>query len=166
MTQSRFNAFFLSLARARHRGLATLAVVALGVAGCGGGGSRLSKAEYQQHLTKDARGITKAFVPLTTPPRSLDQFASELKTGASRLRVVANDLDGIKPPRNAEKDNAALVTGLNRLADESSALRSAAEAKDAARLQKGIADLRRQLVDLRRAAVDLRKKGYSLAVSQ
>src|SRR5262249_11756571 len=119
MTQSRFNAFSLSLARARHRGLATLAgvLLALVVAGCGGsGGGQLSKADYQKHLRTDGDEITKAFKPLTQQPSSLDQLASELGTGVSKLNSAAGDLEGVKPPTNVKTDNAKLAAGLRELA--------------------------------------------------
>jgi major membrane immunogen (membrane-anchored lipoprotein) len=166
MTQSRFHAFDLSLAVTRHRGLATVAVAAFLLAGCGssGGGSRLSKSQYQNHLQTDAAAITKAFKPLTTPPSSLKQLASELKVGVSKLRGASNDLDGVKPPKDAEKDNAKLASGLKKLGDELDALRVAADRQDPTLVSKTIDGLRHShaLIDARIATDDLRKKGYSL----
>jgi hypothetical protein len=167
MTQSRFNAFSLSLARARHRGLATLAgvLLALVVAGCGSSsGGQLSKAEYQKHLRTDGDEITKAFKPLTQQPSSLDQLASELGTGVSKLRSAADDLDGLKPPKNVAKDNAKLAGGLRELARELDSLKNAAQKKDPQLVGKTLNDLRKShgLIDARQATDDLRKKGYTL----
>jgi hypothetical protein len=167
MTQSRFHASFLSLARGRHRGLATLAValLALVAAGCGsGGGGQLSKSEYQRHLQTDGDEITKAFKPLTRPPSSLNQLASELQTGVSKLNSAAHDLDGVKPPKNVEKDNSELVGGLRELARELESLKKAAQKQDPQLVSKTLDDLRKShgLVDARRAADDLKKKGYTL----
>jgi hypothetical protein len=168
MTQSRFNAFSLSPAEARHRGAATLAALALvlAVAGCGGGGggSRLSKSQYEHHLETDGRAITKAFQPLSTPPSSLTVLASELKTGQEKLRSAADDLDGIAAPKDVEKDNQALVKGLRKLADELESLRAAATKKNPQLVQKALNELKtsRALVDARRATDDMKKKGYKL----
>src|SRR2546425_10276812 len=94
MTQSRFNAFFLSLAGARHRGAATLAALSLALVagGCGssgGGGGELSKAQYEQHLQTDSQAITKAFTPLRKPPRTMNELAGELKVGEAKLREAS-----------------------------------------------------------------------------
>ncbi len=167
MTQSRFNAFSLSLARARHRGLATLAgvLLALVIAGCGGGGGgQLSKSEYQKHLQTDGDEITKAFKPLTQQPSSLDQLASELGTGVSKLNGAAADLEGVKPPKNVKTDNAKLASGLRELARELDSLKKAAQKKDPQLVDKTLNDLRNShgLIDARVATDDLRKKGYTL----
>jgi hypothetical protein len=166
MTQSRFNAFFLSLSTMRHRGVATLAVgvLCLVAAGCGGGGGRLSKSQYEQHLQADGQAITKAFKPLSTAPSSLTELAGELKVGEGKLHDAADDLGGVKPPKEVEKDNDALVSGLRKLADELEALRKAAEKKDPQLVQKTLAELRSShaLVDARNATDDMKKKGYKL----
>lgn len=168
MTQSRFNAFSLSLAGARHRGAATLAAAALAfvLAGCGGGGGgdRLSKSQYEQHLRSDSQAIRQAFVPLTKTPSSLEELAGELKVGEQKLREAADDLDGVTPPKNVEKDNEDLAKGLRKLAGELESLRSAATNKDPRQVQKALADLRNShaLVDARRATEDMKKKGYEL----
>jgi hypothetical protein len=170
MTQSRFNAFFLSLAGARHRGAATLAALSLALvaAGCGSGGGsgggELSKAQYEQHLQTDSQAITKAFTPLRKPPRTLAELAAELKVGEQKLREAAADLDGIKPPKDVQADNAALAKGLTSLADEVELLRSAAAKNDAKLVQKALAGLQRShaLVDARKATDDMKKKGYKL----
>lgn len=169
MTQSRFNAFSLSLAGARHRGLATLAGVllalALVVAGCGSsGGGQLSKADYQKHLRTDGDEITKAFKPLTQQPSSLEQLASELDTGVSKLNSAASDLEGVKPPKDVQKDNSNLAGGLRELARELDSLKKAAQKKDPQLVNKTLNDLRQShgLIDARQATDDLRKKGYTL----
>jgi DNA repair ATPase RecN len=132
----------------RHRGVATLAALgfALAVAGCGGGGG--------------GGGGT----PLTTPPTSLSVLASELKVGQEKLRSAADDLNGVTPPKDVEKDNQSLAKGLQTLADELESLRSAAAKKDPALVQKALNELKSShaLVDARAATDDMRKKGYKL----
>jgi hypothetical protein len=171
MTQSRFDASSLSLAPARHRGLATLAVVAITllVAGCGGGGggsssSRLSKAQYEHRVQKDGQEITTAFRPLNQPPSSLKQLATELKAGQDKLREAASDLDGVTPPKDVEADNKTLVKGLRKLADDLEGVRSAAAKNDPNQVRKQLGKLQQShaLADARRATEDMKKKGYRL----
>jgi len=169
MTQSRFNAFSLSLAEARHRGAATLAAVALAlvVAGCGGGGGgggRLSKSQYEQHFGSDSQAITKGLKPLTTPPSSLGELTSELKVGEAQLHEAANDLDGLDAPKDIEKDNDVIVKGLRKFADELESFRQAAEKKDTQLLRKTFAELQSShaLMNVRDATNDMKKKGYKL----
>ena len=155
----------------RHRGVATLAALgfALAVAGCGGGGgvgggTPLTKAQYEQHLATDSQAITKAFQPLSTPPTSLSVLAGELKVGQEKLRSAADDLNGVTPPKDVEKDNQSLAKGLQTLAEELESLRSAAARKDPALVQKALNELKSShaLVDARAATDDMRKKGYKL----
>jgi hypothetical protein len=167
MTQSRFNAFFLSLFKMRHRGLATLAAAMIGLAAAGcGGGSRLSKSQYQEHLSSDSAAISKAVKPLITPPRTMAELASKLKVGESELNHAADDLDGLKVPSNAGQSNATLVKGLRTFADELDSFRKAAEKNDPQLLQKSYTELQHShaLVDVRNATADLKKKGYKLGV--
>jgi hypothetical protein len=172
MIQSRFNAFFLSLAGARHRGAATLAALSLVLVagGCGssgssgGGGGELSKAQYEQHLQTDSQAITKAFTPLRKPPRSLNELAGELKVGEAKLREASADLNSVKPPKDVQADNAALAKGLSELAAELEILRNAAAKNDAKLVQKALNGLQKShaLVDARKATDDMKKKGYRL----
>jgi major membrane immunogen (membrane-anchored lipoprotein) len=168
MTQSRFNAFFLSPAGVRHRGAAILAAVGLAllVAGCGGGGGdgTMSKAEFEQRVQKDGDQIRKAFTPLNTPPKSLNQLADELKTGEDELHKVADDLDKANPPKDVAEDTTKLATGLRKLAKELELMRTAAEKGDPALVQKALGSLRgsHALVDAQAATTDMKKKGYSL----
>jgi hypothetical protein len=150
----------------RHRGAATLAAVALALvlSGCGGG-DRLSKSQYQRHLTSDTQEIRKAFLPLSTPPSSMGELAGKLKVGESQLNDAANDLEGLNPPKEIEKDNKTLAKGLHKFAEELDSFRKAAEKEDPQLLRKTFADLQRShaLVDVRNATTDMKKKGYKLS---
>jgi hypothetical protein len=168
MTQSRFNAFSLSLAEARHRGAATLAALALVLAvsacGSGGGGNRISKTQYEQRFRSDSQAISKGIQPLTTTPRSLKELSDKLKVGEARLHEAADDLNSVKPPKDIEKDNQTIVKGLNKFADELDSFRKAAEKQDVQQLQKTFAELQgsHALVNVRDATEDMKKKGYKL----
>jgi hypothetical protein len=171
MTQGRFSASDLSLARARHRGVVTVAALVLGLtaAGCGGGGNsgdggRLSKSEYEQRIQKDGREIQQAFAPLTKPPTSLAQLAAEIKQGQKKLRDAADDLEGLTPPEEVAADNNALVAGLRKVADLLEPLRKGAAKKDVSLVQKAVSDLQRStaLKDAQNATKDMKKKGYKI----
>jgi hypothetical protein len=170
MTQSRFYAFDLSLAGARHRGARTLAALALGLAlvaaGCGGdsGGTQLSKTQYESRIQKDAQEIREAFTPLTKAPSSLKEFAGELQSGQKKLKHVASDLDGVKPPKEVAHDNDVLVTGLRKLAGLLEPLRKAAVKGDIVAVQKAARDLQSSnaLKDAQAATKDMKDKGYDI----
>ena len=171
MTQSRFHAFDLSRAGARHRGVATLAVLALALAaaGCGGGGkgggsAQLSKNQYEARVQKDGDEIRNVFKPLSTPPASLKQLAGSIKKGQDKLREVADDLDGVRPPDEVSEDNDKLVAGLRKLADQLEPLRKGAAAGDARQVQKAVSQIQgsKSLKGAQEATADMKKKGYDI----
>jgi hypothetical protein len=168
MTQSRFDAFPLSLAEARHRGAATLAAVALALvaAGCGGDG-RLSKAKYEHRLQQDVKELSSLAVAFNQPQTPLPVLASELKVAQKKLRATAKDLDSLKPPKEVAHDNALLAAGLRRLADDYEPVRQAAEKRDRNRVIREENLLRgsKGVMQARQAAQDFRKKGYTLQSS-
>jgi hypothetical protein len=165
MTQGRFDAFALSLAGTRHRGAGTLAALALALAlaGCGGG-NRLSKSEYEHHIQSDGRQLRSVFAPLSKPPASLSVLATEIKTGQDKLRLAADELGGITPPREIEQDNRTLVAGLRKLADELEPLRQGAAKGDVKLVQHAVNGIQgsRALRESQRATADMKKKGYRL----
>jgi hypothetical protein len=174
MTQSRFYAFDLSLAVRRHRGAATLAALALAfvLAGCGGGGGKsrsgggtqLSKTQYESRIQKDGDEIKNVFQPLSTPPKSLKDLATKLEAGQKKLRDAAADLDSVEPPSDVAHDNGVLVAGLRKLADQLEPLRKAAAANDANAIRTAVAKLQgsQSLKAAQKATDDMKKKGYKI----
>jgi hypothetical protein len=173
MTQSRFHAFDLSRAGARHRGAATLAALALALAasGCGGGDgnggggeTQLSKTQYESLLQKDGNDIKNVFKPLSSPPSSLQQLSKSIKKGEDKLRAVAADLDGIKPPSEVADDNEKLVTGLRKLADQLEPLRQGAAEGNPQKVQKAVTAIQtsNSLKGAQEATADMKKKGYQV----
>jgi hypothetical protein len=171
MTQGRFDAFDLSLRR-RHRGAATLAVLAaaFALAGCGGGGGKsgggtqLSKTQYESRIQKDGDEIKNVFQPLSRPPKSLEDLAAKIKAGQNKLRDAANDLDAAKPPSEVSHDNDVLVKGLRTLADELDPLRKGAEKNDPNLVRAAVARLQGStaLKAAQKATEDMKKKGYEI----
>ena len=172
MTQGRFDAFDLSLRR-RHRGAATLAalLLALGVAGCGGGGGKsngggtqLSKTQYESRIQKDGDDIKNVFQPLSKPPKSLKDLASKISAGQKKLRDAADDLDSIRPPSEVAHDNDVLVDGLRKLADQLEPLRKGAAKNDPNLVRKAVTTLQgsNSLKAAQKATDDMKKKGYTI----
>jgi hypothetical protein len=171
MTQGRFDASDLSLVR-RHRGAATLAAVVLALAagGCGGGGSdsgggtQLSKTQYESRIQKDGDEIKNVFAPLSKPPKSLPDLASKIKAGQQKLRQAADDLDSAKPPSDVAHDNAVLVAGLRKLADQLEPLRKAAATGDPSVVRQAVTKLQgsTSLKQAQQATEDMKKKGYTI----
>ncbi len=172
MTQGRFDAFDLSLSRARHRGAATLAalLLALAVAGCGGGGGKsgggtqLSKTQYESRIQKDGDEIKNVFEPLSKPPKSLKDLASKIGAGQKKLRAAADDLDSVKPPSDVAHDNDVLVAGLRKLADQLDPLRKGAEKNDPNLVRQAVTNLQssNSLKAAQKATEDMKKKGYEI----
>ena len=173
MTQSRFHAFDLSRSGARHRGAATLAVLALAFAasGCGGGGgnagggeTQLSKTQYESLLQKDGTEIQNVFKPLSTPPSSLQELSKSIKKGEDKLRSVAAELDASKPPDEVSADNDKLVVGLRKLADQLDPLRQGAAEGNAQKVQKAVTAIQtsNSLKGAQEATADMKKKGYDV----
>ena len=169
MTQGTFNAFDLSSAKAKHRGLVTLAALALLAGGCGDNGGKssagtMSKSEYEARIQKDGKAVRDVFAPLNTPPSSLDQLAASIKKGQDKLRDVADDLDAAKPPDEVAHDNDVLAAGLRKLADQLEPLRQGAAAGDVKAVQKAVGELQssKSLQEAQKATADMKKKGYDI----
>jgi hypothetical protein len=122
-------------------------------------------SQYQKHLDSDTQEIKKALEPLSRPPSSMAELASKLKVGEAHLNDAANDLGGLKAPKEIEKDNNTLASGLSKFADELDSFREAAEKNDPQLLRKTFADLQNShaLVEVRNATTDMKKKGYKLS---
>lgn len=172
MTQSRFGASDLSLAGARHRGAATLAAVLIApalAAGCGGksghgGGTQLSKTQYEARIQKDGDDIKNVFKPLSQPPKSLKELAKNIAAGQKKLRAAADDLESIKPPSDVAHDNDVLAKGLRTLAGQLEPLRVGAVKNDANLVRKAVTKLQGSnlLKAAQKATEDMKKKGYSI----
>ena len=121
---------------------ALLAVVAaaVAVAGCGDSGSSTtvpSKAEYKTtyaSLNKqiDAVGLAVGTAINKSSGKSNKAIAKEFGDLADRARAAAKKVDDATPPADAniQKQQAALVKGLNTAADDLDAISKAAGKKD------------------------------------
>jgi hypothetical protein len=104
---------------------AVLAAV-LALAGCGGGGGRLTVAAYEQKLRAAGEELSAAQGKLATA-RSKDEFKTEVSELQRALRAAAGDLDDVTPPADAEAANDRLVDAFRGLADAFDRVRDAAD---------------------------------------
>jgi hypothetical protein len=154
------------MGRRQVRVAALLAVLALvgGAAACGGSG-RLSKSAYEKKVRADGRDIKNTFQALSGSNfSSLDQMAAQIGKGQNELRKAADDLDGLKPPKEVEADNKKLAKALRELADELEPLRKGAAEGNPKKVQKAANSLQSSTAvqDAKAATSDMKSKGYSL----
>jgi hypothetical protein len=99
--------------------LAALAILAVG---CGGGSARLSKAAYQAKLAAASRAMVRSTnTNLDSPYASLWLVGSPPARRAARRLMstfdgLADGLARLRPPKDVEADNRALVAGLRAFA--------------------------------------------------
>jgi hypothetical protein len=138
-------------------------VLAIAVAGCGGG-ERLSKAEYQQKLKAagvELSAASKSLAQATTGP----QFAAGVEQVQDGMRKVADDLDGLNPPEDVDAANDRLVNALRGLADEFDKVKEAA-AKGATEARAAGARLASSQAseDAQQAILEIQRRGYDVGL--
>jgi uncharacterized lipoprotein len=144
--------------------LAAAAGAAL-LAGCGGS-SRLSKTQYEQHIQRDGRDAQAAVVRAQGSITSPADLPKELAVATNAVKAAADDLDSIKPPKDADADNHTIVVGLRTIQAELEKLRVAANKHDISALRSAAAALQGspEIRAAQQAANDLKKKGYKIGV--
>ena len=121
---------------------AILTVILLSACGGGNGGDALSKQEYQDRLDTTRTELSASFEALGTQlegalkgSSSLDDAASEVESIQEKLRAQADELEGLTPPDAATEANDALASGMQELADDLDAFKSALESGDLGKIQ-------------------------------
>ena len=143
-----------------------LLVVAL-LAGCGGGSSRVTKAEYEQHLKRDAKLAAKALVGASTANgQATATYARRIALAQTDMRRAADDLDGLDPPADAEHDTTTIVVGLRFLVKQLGRLHHAAKTGNVTEAGNVSATVgaSKELRAVDRAIADLKRKGYDVGV--
>jgi hypothetical protein len=141
-----------------------LAALAL-VAGCGGGSSRLTKAEYEQHIQKDGTALQKAVAKLGAA-KSLTELATQVGAAETAVKAAADDLDSVKPPADAETPTTTIVKALRSVDAQLKLLAQAANDKDLIAVQKTAQAIQKspEIAAAQKAANDLKQKGYKIGV--
>lgn len=113
--------------------LALLTAMLLTACG-GGGGDALSKQEYQDRLNTTRTELSTSFDALGTQLEgaltgsgSLDDAASEVELIQEKLRAQADELESLTPPDDAAEANDKLASGMQELAEDLDAFKSALE---------------------------------------
>ena len=110
--------------------------------GGGAGGDALSKQEYQDRLNTTRTELSTSFDALGTQLEgaltgsgSLDDAASEVESIQEKLRAQADELESLTPPDDAADANDAMASGMQELADDLDAFKSALESEDLGKIQ-------------------------------
>ena len=156
-----------------RRSLVVLSVLlALVVAGCGGGGDDkpASKADYGKQLAIASQTLQKTFTDIAAQTGSgttTKQIAQRLDRGAGALGDAADKFAAITPPAVAKADHQKLVDGLNQLADVFRQGSAAARKNDTASLTKALQGLSTSagVQKINDAQADLKSKGIEVTTT-
>jgi hypothetical protein len=142
--------------------LAAAALVLL--AGCGGS-SRMSKADYEAKVQSDGKAVQKEVAKLNTFT-SMSELGQHIGGAEQAVKAAADDLDKIKPPKDAEADNHTIVVALRTIDTQLVRLEAAAKKGDIAGAQAAGAAIQKapEIKAAQQAAADLKKKGYKIGV--
>jgi DNA repair ATPase RecN len=140
-----------------------LAALAL-VAGCGGGTSRLTKAQFEQHIQADGNAVQKAVAKISGTPSSLAELAKQVAAAESAVKAAADDLEKIKPPQDAEQETKTIVNALRTVDAQLQKLEQAAKKNDpvAAQVAASAIQSSPEIAAAQKAAKSLKKKGYDI----
>jgi hypothetical protein len=104
---------------------AVTAALALLAGGCGGGGGRLSKSQYEQHL-HDAGHELDVAIPKVWNAKTTSALKDAVEAVQRAFDAAADDLD-VTPPQDVENANGRVVRGFHELADEFGQVSDAAD---------------------------------------
>jgi len=141
-------------------------MLVLVLAGCGGGGSKpLTKAQYEQRLQADGKAAQRATAGISPNRRPL-ALAKSLAQAQAALRRAADDLDSLRPPADAVRDNVRIARGLRALATMFEPVRRKLAAGKPIDLAREFTKLRepQAVHDAQLAVNDLQRKGYVVGV--
>jgi hypothetical protein len=139
-----------------------LFVVSITVAGCGSSPREVTKAQYQEELTRLGTNLTNLGSEVG---RSIDiaTFNQNIKDLQDGLDDAAHDLDGLDPPANVRNANERLANAFSEFSDRLEAVKEARRQS----IFKARDELRRvsrsEAIREGRAAVrELKREGYDV----
>ena len=144
--------------------LAVLAGAVALAAGCGGGGDRLSKSAYEQRLRGVARPLNATLARPEPPNPSASRLEARVGRIQAALRRAARELDGLRPPEDAERANDRLAEGMRAFADALDEVRVAARSgrAEAVREASSAASRSAGALEMNHAFGQLQDAGYEL----
>jgi uncharacterized protein YukE len=149
--------------------LVLAALIALVVAGCGGGSSDKgpSKEEYGKQIQQAGQTLQKTFADIsdqTGSATSSAQIGDRLDKGATALDQAAKKFGDITPPPEAKPAHQKLVDGLEELAGVFRKGADAARKNDSASLTKQLQGLTTSdgVKKITEAQQELKDKGITL----
>lgn len=153
------------------RAFVVAAVVALLASSCGGG-SRLTKAEYERKVNQIGQQLTdtleKTFSsPQFQSPSSLKEAADVLRQGQEDMEAAADRLDEVNPPEEIQSIHDQFVKGIRDFARDFGRFAEATEKGDLAALQRFSQQISDEslpsMVTVNRATEALKAKGYDIS---
>jgi hypothetical protein len=139
-----------------------LFVVSITVAGCGSSPREVTKAQYQEELTRLGTNLTNLGSEVG---RSIDiaTFNQNIKDLQDGLDDAAHDLDGLDPPANVRNANERLANAFSEFSDRLEAVKEARrqsifKARDELRRVSRSEAIREGRVAVR----ELKRKGYDV----
>jgi hypothetical protein len=142
--------------------LAVVAVVAVFAVVGRGGNDRLSKPQYERKVQTVYAGVQQAF--RETNVKAPAELAVRVEAAQQQLRVAAEELDGIEPPKTVEAENQEIVDGMRAYADDLDALRVAAGRGDQGAIENFTAKIgaNQAVQKIAAAARAMELEGYEL----
>jgi hypothetical protein len=146
------------------RKILLLALAATLLAGCGGDGGRLSKAEYEDRMQEIGAELRTASAGIgdLSQTRDLDKLAETISDFQERLDEAADDVDALNPPEDVEEETDEIAEALHAFADTFGEMEAAARDGDLAELQQAQAEIARKGAEAQRATQSLEQKGYEI----
>jgi len=137
-------------------------VLAVVVAGCGGGGGSkpLDKADYDKQMQTIGGGLTDDLNSLSSSTGSAAKAATALVKVQTDLRTAADQLDAITPPTAIKTEHEQLTKAVREFADELDPLIKDLKAGKLSALSS-LATLK-GLSDIQTASTAISKKGYKI----
>lgn len=139
-----------------------LAVAVGAAAGCGGGSGRLSRSAYQAKLKVEARRLRADFRGVNLQTVDLQKLGPAVGKLGVEIQQAADDIDALKPPKDAAADNDKIATALHSFADLFKQVQEAAKSGDRTKVLNLVPKIQSVANAGDAAAHDLKRHGYDI----
>jgi hypothetical protein len=140
--------------------------VVFGAVGCGGGSDRLSKSQYENKLKSIGTDLQASFNAIQSQGNNLGAIETKVSAAQAKLQSAANEVKGLKPPKDVEAENTKLGNALAGLAGAMNSFKQALATKNLSKIQQQAKSFQTSpsIADARAATESLKKKGYNIGV--